>query len=424
VIDRRPMLRTRATKTVAATCAAAGAASGAHLLALLAAVMRDGRRPTPHSCNSLRLAVVIPAHNEETQIAATLKSIRASRYPVANLRVLVVADNCLDETAAVARCSGAEVWERWDPSRRGKGHALEWAFSRLIADEAIDAVCVVDADCQISRNLLSSMAARLGAGAEAVQAPYLISNPDASDAAALRWAAFALFNVVRPLGRHRLGLSTGLLGTGMAFSRRLLMRSPWCAFSYAEDREQHMRWVLDGVRVDCAPEADVRSPAPITAGGGKTQMARWDSGRGRLAARLTPSLMLRWLRTGDVTALDAALEPLLPPQSLLFAINLAAVGASRLARARVTAYVATASMLAQAGYVTGGLAALNAPPAVWRALLTVPRFVLLRLAGLLRSLTGRGPGGWERTERDAEPAHDDRAGSETSPRIPSVPPMS
>ena len=118
---------------------------------------------------------------------------------------------------------------------------------------------MIDADCEITANLLSATAARLHAGADAVQAPYVISNPDASEAAALLFAGFVLFNEVRPLGQHRLGLSSGLLGTGMAFTRSLLLRSPWGAFSYAENREQHKRWVLGGVRVELAPEARVRS---------------------------------------------------------------------------------------------------------------------------------------------------------------------
>jgi hypothetical protein len=347
------------------------------------------------------LAVVIPAHDEETQIEAVVRSIQACNYPTANRRIVVVADNCSDQTAAVARAAGAEVWERSDHVRRGKGYALDWVFARVLADETIDAICVIDADCEVSVNLLAALAARLRAGADAVQAPYLISNPEASSAAALRWAGFALFNVVRPLGRHQLGLSSGLLGTGMAISRQLLVRSPWCAFSYAEDREQHMRWVLAGSRVVFAREASVRSPSPHTADGSRAQVARWDSGRARLAFGLTPRLVARWLRTGDLTALDAALEPVLPPQSLLLGTNVAAIAASRLAGARGLTRVAVAGLLAQVVYVVGGLAALGAPVAVWRALCSVPRFVIRRLIGLSRAAVGRGPSEWEPTQRES-----------------------
>ena len=399
-MSRRHQTWTRyAARAIALPCAAGATLTSTHMLALLAAAVRVRSEAGAEFGEGLRFAVLVPAHNEETQVGATVHSIASSRYPSADRRIIVVADNCSDATAAVAHAAGAEVWERSDPARSGKGFALDWAFSRLKDDDGIDAVCVVDADCEISSNLLSALAARLDAGAEAVQAAYVIANPDASDAAALRWAAFALFNGIRPLGRNRLGLSCGLLGTGMAFSRRLLRRSPWCAFSFAEDREQHMRWVLDGVRVQFAPEAQVRSPAPTTAFAGSSQMTRWDSGRAHLAAHLSPKLVARWWQTGDLTALDAALEPMLPPQSMLLGINLAAVLASRLACRRSLVRLAVGSLLAQGVYVAGGLAVIGAPATVWRALRAVPRFLLRRLLSLSRLLGGRGPAAWERTQR-------------------------
>jgi len=394
-----PLLKQTA-KAIGWPCAAVGALSDVHLLGLLAAVVWGRKRRTPEPYAALRVLVVVPAHNEETQIIETLRSIEASSYPAENRRIVVVADNCTDRTAPVVRAAGIDVWEREEPDRRGKGYALEWAFSRVLEDPSVQAVCVIDADCEVSSNLLAALAARLRAGAEAVQAPYLISNPNASPSAALRWAGFALFNVVRPLGRQRLGLSSGLLGTGMAFSRSLLLRSPWRAFSHAEDREQHLRWVLDGARVEFAPEAQVTSAAPNSAVSARAQMARWDSGRERLAARLTPKLVARGLRTRDLTALDAGLEPVLPPQSLLLGINLAAFGAGRLMGARTLARVGGGAMLAQAAYVVGGLTAANAPRTVWRALPSAPVFVLRRLAGLSRAAAGGGPSGWERTQRE------------------------
>ena len=301
--------------------------------------------------------------------------------------MIVIADNCADRTAAVARAAGAEVWERTDSLRRGKGHALAWAFTRLLDDESVDAACVVDADCEVSRNLLTAVAARLHNGADAVQVPYLIANPESSAATALRWAGFALFNVVRPLGRDRLGLSTGLLGTGMAFSRRLLLRAPWSAFSFAEDREQHMRWVLGGARVVFAPEAEVSSPSPSTGAGTRAQERRWESGRGALARGLTPRLLARSLRTKDPVQLDAALEPMLPPQSLLLTLNIAGLASARLAGARGVSRWAAASLLAQATYVIGGLAVVRAPAPVWRAFASLPRFLARRI-GILASWHG------------------------------------
>ncbi len=416
---RRSIARSRRwARAAAVPCVAAGALSTAHLLTLLLAAIFGREEQALQLEDTLNLVVVVPAHDEESQIESTLRSIEASRYPVAERRVVVVADNCTDRTAEVARAAGAEVWERFDPVRRGKGYALSWAFPRLVEDPMTDAICVIDADCEPSPNLLELFAARLAAGAEVVQAPYLISNPEASNGSALRWAGFALFNLLRPLGRHRLGLSSGLLGTGMAFSRGLLRRSPWSAFSYAEDREQHMRWVLSGARVELVPRARVLSPAPIAAAGGRTQSARWDSGRGKLAMRLTPRLIACWLRTGELRALDAALEPLLPPQSLLLALNLAGIATARLAGSAALVGVGVGAATGQFVYVVGGLAAVGAPRAVWRALLTSPIFGLGRAARLAGALVGSGPADWERTHRDGDPAREETAAPSVSAYVP------
>src|SRR6516162_9620042 len=88
-----------------------------------------------------RFLFVIPAHDEEESIAATVASCRGVSYDPALYRVIVIADNCTDRTAAVARAAGAETIERTDAQRRSKGHALEYFFAQRpgVADEA-DAV--------------------------------------------------------------------------------------------------------------------------------------------------------------------------------------------------------------------------------------------------------------------------------------------
>jgi hypothetical protein len=381
---------------------------------LLAAAARRSHEPAAAPRDGLGLAVVIPAHDEEAQIAAAVRSVQACDYEPARRRVIVIADNCSDRTAAAARASGAEVWERSDPARRGKGHALAWAFERVLEDDAIKAVCVIDADCKPSRNFLSAVAGRIEGGADAVQAQYLVSNPERSAATALRWAGFALFNVVRPLGRDRLGLSSGLLGTGMAFSRGLLLRSPWQAFSFAEDREQHMRWVLDGARVAFAPEAKVYSPSPADAAAIGSQERRWESGRLGLAARLSPKLLSRSARRRSLVELDAALEPVLPPQSLLLALNLGAAAGAGLTGARRTSLVASGGVVVQALYVLGGLALIRAPASVWRAFATLPRFLVRRMGVL--SEAASGPSAWVRTPREPEPASDGSRGERVQGR--------
>jgi hypothetical protein len=307
-----------------------------------------------------------------------------------------VADNCRDATADVARAHGATVLERDDPAHPGKGPALAWAIERL---EGHDAVVIVDADCTVSPGLLDAFD-RVLAGAQAAQASYRTGNAEASGPAALRHAAFLLVNHVRPLGRERLGLSAGLYGTGMGFRRELLDRVPWSAFSFAEDREYHLQLVEAGARVAFVPGEQVVSPMPTSDAAARSQQARWDSGRLALARRHTPRLLARAVRHRDPVALDAALEPVVPPQALLAGMNAAAGVVALASRGRVARRLAALSCAAQAGFVLGGLRSVGAPPEAWRALALAPGFVAGRVLRLARMAGGGGPSQWERTQRD------------------------
>src|SRR4029077_15010006 len=145
-------------------------------------------------------------------------------------RVLVVADNCSDATAALARAAGAQVLERNDPEHRGKGYALAYAFAASRAHGRADAVVVVDADSEASTNLLEASAARIEAGAEVVQAHYGVLNARASWRTRLMSIAMTSFHRVRSRARERLGLSCGIRGNGWCITHRLLRHVPYGAF--------------------------------------------------------------------------------------------------------------------------------------------------------------------------------------------------
>jgi 1,2-diacylglycerol 3-beta-glucosyltransferase len=372
----------------------------AYLLALLGAAVRGSRRrpPAARPAGELRFAVVVPAHDEEAFIGETLASLAELDYPRTLVETVVVAHNCSDGTAARAARAGAIVWEH--RGERGKGSALAWALARLVADRPdVDAVVVVDADCTVAPNLLSALEARLRAGASAVQAAYEVSNPGASSTAALRWASFALINRVRPLGKDTLGLSAGLLGTGMAFRRQLLAARPWTARSLVEDQEYHLNLVSAGARVAFAPETWVRSPMPTSLRRSQSQQLRWDAGRGALIRRWSPRLLGDGVRRRDPSRLHAALEPLVPPQSLLLAAN-AVAAALALRGSRPVRLAGAANMAGQAGFVAGGLVLAHAPSAAWRALAFVPVAAAWKLATLCRLWLGGSPREWVRTARE------------------------
>jgi hypothetical protein len=345
----------------------------------------------------------VPARDEEASIAATLASLHGLEYPAEQVQIVVVADNCADRTAAVARAAGALVWERTG-GEHGKGAALAWGLARIGPE--VDAVVIVDADCVAAPNLLAAIEGLLQTGAAAVQVAYGAANPDASVVAALRHASLALVDGVRPLGKTTLGLSAGLFGTGMAFSRDVLARRPWTARSLAEDQEHHLALVAGGERVVFTMETAVMSAMPTSLRRSRSQQLRWDAGRAELIRTWTPRLLRSGLRRRDLAQMHAAIEPLVPPQSLLLALN--AAGCLLAVRARPTVRgLAVANAAGQAAYVLGGLAVMRAPAPVWRALAFAPALAVWKLGLLARLWLGRGPTTWVRTEREpqaAEPA--------------------
>jgi cellulose synthase/poly-beta-1,6-N-acetylglucosamine synthase-like glycosyltransferase len=339
----------------------------------------------------------VPAHNEATVIERALASLAALDYPPEQFEVIVVADNCDDATADVVRAAGTRVIERREPDRRGKGYAIAWAVEMLEPKQ--DAVVIIDADCEASRNLLAEFDRGLELGAEAMQASYLDADVSASSSAALRRAALLLYNHLRPLGKERLGLSAGLGGTGMCFATSLLRRCPWRAFSFAEDREYHMMLVDAGSRVRFVAEGEVRSPMTVTGPQARSQSARWDSGRLRLGLTYGPRLVARGIRGRDRVAVEAGFDPLLPPQSLLMGMNLTGALLALASRRRPPVMMAVASLAAQSSFVVGGLASVGASADAWRGLRHVPAFFLGRMATFAELATGRGPTEWSKTER-------------------------
>jgi hypothetical protein len=371
-----------------------------------AVTSREASRATATTADGrLRFAIVIPAHDEQDGIGDTLETLSRLEYPRDRMEVLVVADNCRDRTAERAAQAGATVYERINPSMRGKGAALAWALERLLEERPdLDAVVIVDADCHASPNLLTALERRLRAGAAAVQVDYVVANPGASWSSGLRFAAFALYNNVRPLGKSTLGLSCGLLGTGMAFRRSLLERYPWDAFTVAEDWDYHLRLAEAGERVVFAPEASVSSAMPTSLQQARAQHLRWEGGQWGAARRWTARLILDSLRRRDPVRLHAALEPLVPPQSLLLAGNTGLALLAAGLRSRGAVMLAVSNLSGQLGFVLAGLVLIQAPAEVYRALIMAPLLAVWKVHLYIQLLTGHGPQDWVRTERQARPA--------------------
>lgn len=392
-----PYLLVRGARGAVTLVAGALAAPSLWMLVVLGAAARRDRASGVRLDPPLRAIVVVPAHDEEAGLPATLEAIARLDPPAAD--VVVVADHCTDRTADLARSAGATVLERVDGAR-GKGAALGWAFEQLASRmRDVDVVVLVDADCHPTPNLLDAVGRRIRDGAEAVQVDYVVSNADAGPAAALRDAAFRLRNTIRPTGQDALGLSAGLLGTGMAFTPALLERRPWTSTSVVEDAEQHLALVDAGERVVFARDAAVRSGMPATFAESSEQQLRWEAGRGELLRAWGPRLARTGLRERDPVRLGALVELLLPPQSLLLAGQAGALAAAVAIRAPRARKLAAAGLAGQAAFVLGGLALAGTPRSTYRALLHTPALVAQKLGIASRIARGGAPTTFVRTGR-------------------------
>ena len=371
-------------------------------LARLAIAARPLSKPLPST--RWRFDIVVPAHDEEAGLGATLASLQALDYPREQLRIVVVADNCTDRTAAIARAAGVTVLERVNDTLRGKGYALAHAFAWSAADQFADAVVVIDADSTVSTGFLREMAAQLEAGADAVQADYRVRNAEASWRTQLMELAFTLHHTVRSLGRARLGESCGLRGNGMTFRHTTLARVPYAAFSVVEDIEYGIMLGMAGVRVAYAPDAEVRGDMPESGGeAARTQRERWEVGRRALRAKWTgPLWRVAW--RPQPYAADLLADLLVPP--------LAVVGVTVLAGLVLAAVAAIAgvsqwglvpwvlSSLALVVYIVQGIRLTGNPAAAVRALLRAPIYVVWKLLG--RRGRAAEQGEWVRTARTSE----------------------
>jgi len=376
-----------------------------------------GRNRTPLAREpSHRFVILVPAHNEERLIADALASIKALDYPTELVSAHVVADNCTDATAAIARAHGIEVHERHAPDDGGKGPALQWLLQRLwTRGEGHDAVVIIDADTTMSPNFLRVMDAKLADGAEIVQAFYAVRDAETSPATAFRSAALAARHYLRPLARDYAGASVGLYGNGMVFSAELMRSRSW-SNHLTEDIEFQLECLLDGIPVRFAPDAVIAAEMPTTIEASQTQHQRWERGRLDMVRRFATPLARRSLRgggAGRVAYADAVADQLVPPFSLLVAGSVALAAGATVrallwpgASSRRGLVVSGGLLAAQTAYVVSALRMTDAPPAVYRSLLSAPRMVLWKVGLWSRVLTRPDEVTWVRTARNAEADRD------------------
>jgi cellulose synthase/poly-beta-1,6-N-acetylglucosamine synthase-like glycosyltransferase len=294
------------------------------LYLLIQTLMSARLRLPPASARQLRFDVVVPAYNEANAIARTIESLLRMDWPRDRFRILVVADNCTDATAAIASAAGATVLERTDATHRGKGYALLHAFTRSAADARADAIVVIDADSIVSANLLESFATRIERGAQALQTHHGVLNPDGAWRTRLLAIAFAAYHVLRSRARERAHLSCGIRGNGWCVTRPLLQRVPYQAFTLAEDLEFGIDLGLAGERVHYAAEAHASQEMVVDAKSAGKQRQRWEHGRYQLIRTRMLPLLRAALGRHSAVCLDLALDLIVLPLSYV-ALNVLAL---------------------------------------------------------------------------------------------------
>jgi glycosyltransferase involved in cell wall biosynthesis len=261
------------------------------------------------------VAVVVPAHDEASGIADTLATIK--RQLLTGDRLIVVADNCSDDTAAVARASGADVIERKDQRHRGKGYALDFAV-RFLARNPPEVVIIIDADCLVGSETIERLARVCTETARPAQALYLTHSP-AGAGLNTRIAEFAWLvkNMVRPLGSQRLRLPCQLMGSGMAFPWSAISTTNLATGQIVEDLLLGVDLARSGLPPQFCPEATVKSFFPTGTEGARSQRTRWEHGHLGMVFDYAPRLLLEAIATGNWVLLAMVIDMCVPPLALL-----------------------------------------------------------------------------------------------------------
>lgn len=353
-----------------------------------------------------RFALVIPAYNEEKGIAKTLYSLFGMIYPKKLYDLIVVADNCTDNTARIARNLGVTVLERNNPMQRGKGYALRWAFDQISqSPQKYDAVIVIDSDSLASGNFLEVMNYYLETGKEVIQSSDLVIPQPGIWSSETTRIGFLLTNYVKPLGRKTLGLSMGLRGNGMCFSMQHLEKYPWQAWSLTEDLEYGLRLLLEGVGIHFAPEAYVWAQMPIHAKNAESQRQRWEMGRYEIMRNYVFEFFKATIQRRSLKYFDVFIDLVTPPfvNMILLVLTMIALNTFLLFFGfNQVNFLVLWSVLALLGLLQLfiGLYISKADKNLYKSLFFIPLYVLWKVKVYVKTLFIGKNGTWVRTTRD------------------------
>ena len=350
-----------------------------------------------------RVLVMVPAHNEERSIEETLKSIDAQLR--GGDQVMVVADNCEDATADIARGCGALVVERHDVQNRGKGFAIDYGKRHVRDAGEFDVVILIDADCRLGEGAIELLSTRCVKTDRPVQAAYLMALPKDYEYkfGALKVLAWRVKNYIRPLGGDFFGFPCQLMGSGMAFPHAVFSATNFATSSIVEDLEYGIDLAVKGRSPVFCPQAIVNSTFPAHAKAMLAQRKRWEHGYLSSMAQYIPLLLREAARKRKPSLLAMAADLAVPPLALLLLSSLISLLAA------LAFFLATARMLPVAANLFVAAMLLAAVMAIWfrhgrdlvsaKDLRQLPLYVLSKLPLYASFVTARQTR-WIRTDRD------------------------
>jgi cellulose synthase/poly-beta-1,6-N-acetylglucosamine synthase-like glycosyltransferase len=348
-----------------------------------------------------RMTVLIPAHNEGKGILPTIRDVQAQLGP--DDRILVVADNCTDDTTAIVQAAGVEAIVRADPARRGKGFALQFGVRHLGLNPP-DVVVIIDADCRLGENALRHLSDRAMASGRPVQSLYLMLAPENAPAGkGLSLFAWRVKNWVRPLGMELLGLPTQLVGTGMAFPLSLLLDRDLGNSRLAEDSALGIALASAGYPPLFESRASVHSHFPVSQAGSEQQRQRWEKGHLDNIVDLVPGALAKSLRDRNLNLAGLAIDMAVPPLSLLVLVTALCemIGGIAFLLGASTAALAIPSLSTLLLVLGTALAwtAVGRDVLPLRELLHLPLHVIRKLGFYQRISSGKATSAWIRTDR-------------------------
>ena len=258
-------------------------------------------------------AIVVAAHNEEKVIENLIYSLKKQHYPKDKYEIFLIADNCTDNTAEVARNAGATVFERTDTQCRCKGFALEWMFDKIYnMERKFDSIVVFDAGNLVHFDFLKNINLEHNRGHKVVQGYIDSKNPGDSWISYSYSIAFWSVNKLFQQSRYNLGLGCQLCGTGFSVDLSVLKEIGWGATCLTEDMEFTMKLSLNDIKVSWANDAVVYDEKPLTMSQSWKQRVRWMQGHADVAGRFCMKLFKKSFKERKIAPFDCAIYLLQP----------------------------------------------------------------------------------------------------------------